>query len=171
MTYGFLLSFAFVRTIFDLNWFVYVKLYFLQLFTIIAFDLNAHIMLFRYVICNYIWHMGSQNYELISQFSNWSTIRSRFTVTSAVVITIFTHVVRPYFRLYVRKYGSTFQNPAKRVNNIQVKTVIATGGNMCLAEWIMNDSFLYLYMFYILHLNNVWSSNSLYQLFPFESGH
>ena len=57
MTYGFLLSFAFVRTNFDPNWFVYVELYFLQLFTIIAFDLNAHIndiMLFRYVICNYI---------------------------------------------------------------------------------------------------------------------
>ena len=65
MTHGFLLSFAFVRTIFYPNWFVYVELYFLQLFTIIAFDLNAHIMLFRYVICNYIWHMGSQNYELL----------------------------------------------------------------------------------------------------------
>ena len=35
-------------------------------FTIIAYHLNAHILLFRYAICNYIWHMGSQNYELIS---------------------------------------------------------------------------------------------------------
>ena len=36
------------------NWFVYVELYYLQLFTIIAYHLNAHIMLLRYVICNYI---------------------------------------------------------------------------------------------------------------------
>ena len=41
----FLLSFAFVWTIFDPNWFVYVELYYLQLLTIIAHHLNAHIML------------------------------------------------------------------------------------------------------------------------------
>ena len=66
MIYGFLLLFAFVWTISYYNWFVYVELYYLQLFTIIAYYLNAHILLFRYVICNYIWHMGSQNYELVS---------------------------------------------------------------------------------------------------------
>ena len=41
------------------------KLYYLQLFTIIAYHLNANVMLFSYVICNYIWHMGSLYYELI----------------------------------------------------------------------------------------------------------
>ena len=66
MTYGFLLLFAFVRTISYQNWFVNVDLYYLQLFTIIAYHLNAHIMLLPYVICNYIWHMGSQNFELLS---------------------------------------------------------------------------------------------------------
>ena len=40
-----ILLFAFVRTISYHNWFVYVELYCLQLFTIIAFHLNAHIML------------------------------------------------------------------------------------------------------------------------------
>ena len=65
MTYGFLLLCAFVRTISRHDWFVYVDLYYLQLFTIIAYHLNAHIMLLLYVICNYIWHMGSQNYELL----------------------------------------------------------------------------------------------------------
>ena len=65
MKYGFLLMFAFVLIISYQNWFVYVELYYLQLFTIIAYHLNAHIKLSRYVICNYIWHMGSQNYELI----------------------------------------------------------------------------------------------------------
>ena len=66
MTYGFLLLFAFVRTISYQIWFVYIKLYYLQLFTIIAYYLNDHIMLLQYVLCNYIWHMGSQNYELLS---------------------------------------------------------------------------------------------------------
>ena len=41
------------------------KLYYLQLFTINAYHLNANIMLFSYVICNYIWHMGSLYYELL----------------------------------------------------------------------------------------------------------
>ena len=39
------------------NWFVYMELYYLQLFTMIAYHLNAHIMLLRYVIRKYIWHM------------------------------------------------------------------------------------------------------------------
>ena len=65
--YEFLLLFVFVRTI-SYYWFVYVKLFYLQLFTIVAYHLNAHIMLLRYVICNYIWHMESQNYELLSHF-------------------------------------------------------------------------------------------------------
>ena len=68
MTYGFLLLFAFVRTISYQNWFLNVDLYYLQLITIIAYHLNAHIMLLPYVICNYIWHMGSQNFELLSSF-------------------------------------------------------------------------------------------------------
>ena len=54
MTYEFLLLFAFVRTISYQIWFVYVELYYLQLFTIIANHFNAHIMLLGYVICNYI---------------------------------------------------------------------------------------------------------------------
>ena len=45
MTYGFLLLFAFVRTISYHNSLGYVELYYLQLFTIIAYHLNAHIML------------------------------------------------------------------------------------------------------------------------------
>ena len=45
------------------------KLYYLQLFTINAYHLNANIMLFSYVICNYIWHMGSLYYELICHLS------------------------------------------------------------------------------------------------------
>ena len=65
MTYRFLLLFTFVWTISYQNWFVNVELYCLQLFTIIAYHLNAHIMLLRFVICNYIWRMGSQNYELL----------------------------------------------------------------------------------------------------------
>ena len=65
MTYEFLFLFAFVRTISNQIWFVNVDLYYLQLFTIIAYRLNAHIMLLRYVICNYILHMGGQNYELL----------------------------------------------------------------------------------------------------------
>ena len=36
------------------NWFAYVELYYLQLFTIIAYHLNAPIMLLRNVIGNYI---------------------------------------------------------------------------------------------------------------------
>ena len=54
MAYGFLLFFAFVQTISYRNWFVFVELYYLQLFTIIAFHFNANIMLLQYVICNYI---------------------------------------------------------------------------------------------------------------------
>ena len=50
------------------NWLVYVELYYLQLFTIIAYHYSAHIMLLPYDICHMsydIWHMGSQNYELM----------------------------------------------------------------------------------------------------------
>ena len=141
MTYGFLLSFAFVRTIFDPNWFVYVEVYFLQLFTIIAFDLNAHIMLFRYVICNYIWHMGSQNYELKlsilhhSQFKRWCIIDpwGPPTVTAGS-----DHYFRRC-RLSVRPSVSTFHNIAKQ-NNFQVKIVIATGGTVGMAEWIIDGT-------------------------------
>ena len=68
MTYGFLLLLVFVRTISYHNWFVYVELCYLQLFTIIAYHLNTHIMLLWYVICNYIWHMESQNYELMLEW-------------------------------------------------------------------------------------------------------
>ena len=57
---------AFVRNNFHQIWFVYVELHYLQLFIIIAYHVNAHIMLLQYVICNYTWHMGSQNYELSS---------------------------------------------------------------------------------------------------------
>ena len=71
MTYGFLLLFAFVLTNSYHNWFVYVELYYLQLFTIIAYHLNAHIMLLRYVICNYVWHMGSPYYELLLLLFSW----------------------------------------------------------------------------------------------------
>ena len=63
MTYEILLLFAFVRTISYQNWFVYVELYYLQNFTTIAQHLNVHI---RYVICSYLQHMGSQNYELVT---------------------------------------------------------------------------------------------------------
>ena len=70
MTYGFLPLFAFVHTISCQNWFVYVELYYLQLCIIIAYHLNAHIILLRYAICHYIWLMGSQNYELL-YYSAW----------------------------------------------------------------------------------------------------
>ena len=70
MTYGFLLLFAFVWAFSYQIWFVNVDLYYLQLFTIIAYHLNAHIMLLRYTICNYIWHMGSQNYELLCYYDS-----------------------------------------------------------------------------------------------------
>ena len=43
MTYGFLFLFAFVQTISYHNWFAYVEQYHLQLFTIIAYHLSAHI--------------------------------------------------------------------------------------------------------------------------------
>ena len=45
------------------------------------------------------------------------------------MITIFTHVVRPYF--------PTFQYDT---NSCQVKIVIATGGTVSIAKWIVNDS-------------------------------
>ena len=48
-----------------------------------------------------------------------------------VVITIFTHVVRPYV--------PTFQNLTKQ-NNFQVRIVIATGWTVGLAEWIIDDT-------------------------------
>ena len=42
MRYGLLLLFAYVLTISYQNWFVYVELYYLVLFTIIACHLNGH---------------------------------------------------------------------------------------------------------------------------------
>ena len=71
MTYGFLLLFAFARTISYHNWFVNVDLYYLQLFTIIAYHLIAHISCsyeMSYVITFNII-IGSQYYELISHIS------------------------------------------------------------------------------------------------------
>ena len=79
MTYGFLFLYAFVRTISYQNWFVNVELYYQKLFTIIAYHLNAHIMLLRYVICNYIWHTGSQNYELHCIFWGRNKYRTLFS--------------------------------------------------------------------------------------------
>ena len=70
MTYGFLILFALELTISYRTGFVNVDLYYLQLFTIIVYHLNAHIMLLRYVIYNYIRHMGSQNYEIIIHVLN-----------------------------------------------------------------------------------------------------
>ena len=72
MTYEFLFLFAFVRTISYQNWFVNVVLYYLQLFTIIAYHLNAHIMCIPYVICHYISHMWkSESWAIISEQSKY----------------------------------------------------------------------------------------------------
>ena len=60
MTYGFLILFAFVRAISYQNWFVNVDLDNLQLFIIIAYHLNAHIILLRYVI----WEVRIMSYFL-----------------------------------------------------------------------------------------------------------
>ena len=57
MTYGLLLLYAFVRTI---PWIVDVDLYYLQLLTIIAYHLHAHIMLLRYVVTFDIWEVGTK---------------------------------------------------------------------------------------------------------------
>ena len=62
-------------------------------FYIIAYHLNAHIMLLRYVICNYIWHMGSLYYELLSQgitFISYivSYISSLWKSISCIFVTI-----------------------------------------------------------------------------------
>ena len=62
MTYGFLLLFVFVRTMSCHKLLVYIN--YLKLFTIIAYYLNAHIMLLRYVICDLHMTYGSLNYEL-----------------------------------------------------------------------------------------------------------
>ena len=72
MTYGFLLLFAIVRTISYHNWFVYLELYCLQLFTIIAYHFNKHTMILRYVVWKYIWPMESLNYELIAHMPDIS---------------------------------------------------------------------------------------------------
>ena len=62
-----------------------------------------------------------------------------FLIHSAnpVVITIFTNVVRP---------SLTFQIRAKQ-NHFHVRTVIATGRTLALAEWIMDDTCLILSFF------------------------
>ena len=51
----------------QLDWFVYLKLYYLQLFTIIAYYLNAHIMLFdmSYVITFDIWEIRIMSYYIL----------------------------------------------------------------------------------------------------------
>ena len=77
MTYRFLLFFAFVWTISYHNWFVYLDLY-SDHWSILpaAFYnhclpfMNAHIMLLRYVICNYIWHMTYGKSELCQKYES-----------------------------------------------------------------------------------------------------
>ena len=96
MTYGFLRLFAFVRTISYQNWFVNVDLYYLQLFTIMAYHLNVHIMLLRYVICNYIWHMVCQNYELNC---------------TASYVTCKRHIDFTSFLFWVKKFLNLIANP------------------------------------------------------------
>ena len=75
MTYGFLLLFAFVRTISYHNWFVYIELYYLQFFTIIAYHLDTYNALFRYVlyvITFDIWEVRIMSYYfLIACRLNW----------------------------------------------------------------------------------------------------
>ena len=48
--------------------------------------------------------------------------------------------------LSVRPYVPTFQNLAKQ-NDFQVKIVIATGGAVDLAEWIIDDPVLFNFLF------------------------
>ena len=60
LTYGFLLLYAFVRTISYHNWLVHVELYYLQLFTIIAYHLKAHIIPSQYVICQLLTYGKSE---------------------------------------------------------------------------------------------------------------
>ena len=63
MTYGYLPWFAFAQTISFQNWFVYEELFYLQLFTINASHLNAHIMLLRYVVITFnIWEVRIMSY-------------------------------------------------------------------------------------------------------------
>ena len=152
MTYGFLLFFAFVRTISYHNWIVYLELYYLQFLTIIAYHLNAHIMLLQYVICNYSWHMRSQNYELlcfkiyISSFltaqkvchqktrtklsSCWGTVRT----VVPTVLTLFLHGTKrswlASWRLYTERLlaqvFSSFTLCLLRIGKCQ-KTIIGYG--------------------------------------------
>ena len=61
----------------------------------------------------------------------------------------FTASTDSYFHtwcLYVRASISTFQNLAKQ-NKVQVRTVIATGGTVGLAEGIIDDT----HLMYIIH--------------------
>ena len=69
MTYGYLLLFAFVRTISYKNWFVNVELYYLQLFTIIAYHLHAHIMLLQQPLKIVV--AGSYNTSYVITFDIW----------------------------------------------------------------------------------------------------
>ena len=149
MTYGFLLLFAFVRTISYQNWFVIVDLYYLELFTMISYHLNAHIMLLRYVICNYIWHMGGQNYELLGQGISFYIVRDNVQSILTVVcfiLGLIDPLGRPtvttgsdqYFLTQIRPYvHRTFQHFAKP-HKCQVKIVIA---------WV-RGSLLTLYFFF-----------------------
>ena len=58
-------------------------------------------------------------------------IHSADPQSRSVVITIFTHVVRPSVPI--------FQNRAKH-NKFQLEIVSATGGNVGLAKWIIDDT-------------------------------
>ena len=66
----------------------------------------------------------------------------------SLVITIFARVVRPSIRPYIHMSVPAFQSLAKR-NKVLVGIVIATGGTVGLAEWII-PNLLYFLAFFTL---------------------
>ena len=73
---------------------------------------------------------------------NLQLIHSTAQQSRPVVIIVFTHVVRTSDRPYV---DPTFQNQAKQ-NKYQVKTMFTTGEIVGVAEWIIDDTCLVLFI-------------------------
>ena len=114
---GSLLLFDFVQMISYHNWFVYIELYYQQLFTIIAYHLNAHIMLLRYVICYYIWYMANQNYELLTHMFqklanqiNWTLWLAKWIIDDLCLVSVVFITKKPLYSMSRACYSRALED-------------------------------------------------------------
>ena len=93
---------------------------------------SSYILNIKYFWSGVLWVKKGVNYGL--SYTRYILIQEADPQSQPVVIIVFAHVVRPHFSKYTKQ------------NKFQAKTLFTTGQTVDLAEWIIDDTCLVLFM-------------------------